>query len=233
MDNAVLNAQVRDKSVKANVVRRHGMIPAQYYGHGVENLTLQMDYQEFRKLFRTAGENTIINLKIEGAGDKKVLVHHVDYNPVTDEFTHVEFINVRMDEEVTTKVPITLEGQAPAVKELAGVLMQNLDELEIRCLPGDLIHEVIVSIESLVDFNSSVHVSDITVPEKITVVTEPERTVATVTPPREEEPEEVEEPDVEGVEVEGEEKAEGEEGEGEEGEKKEEGGDEKKEEGGE
>ena len=189
------------------------MIPAEYYGHGIENHSLQMDYQTFRKVYRHAGENTVIDLEIEGGGNKKVLVHRVDYNPVSDRFTYVEFINVRMDEEVTTHVPIVLEGQAPAVKELAGVLVQNLDELEIRCLPGDLIHEVTVSVESLVDFNASVHVADIKVPGKITVITDPETTVATVTPPREEEAEEVPEMDVASVQVEGEEKAEGEEGE--------------------
>jgi large subunit ribosomal protein L25 len=231
MDKSVLKAETRDKSVKANAIRRQGLIPAEYYGRGIENLSLQMDYQEFRKLYREAGENTIIELKVEGSDDKKVLVHQVTYDPVSDEFTHVEFINVRMDEEVTTHVAIHLEGQAPAVKELAGVLMQNLDQLEVRCLPGNLIHEVTVSIESLVDFNAAVHVSDITVPETITVLTDPDTTVATVTAPREEELEELPEEDVAGVEVEGEEGAEGEEGEG--GDEKKEGGDEAKEEGGE
>lgn len=214
MEKAVLNAKTRDNSVKAKTLRRDGLLPGQFYGSGIENVSLQMDYQEFRKLYREAGENTIIDLKIDGNGDKKVLVHSVDYDPVSDEFIHVEFINVKMDEEVTTNVPIVLEGQAPAVKELGGILMQNLDELEIRCLPGDLIHEVIVDISSLEDFNSSIHVEAINLPEKITVLTDPERTVATVSAPREEEPEEVEAPDVEGVEVEGEAKEEGEAAEG-------------------
>lgn len=212
MDIVKLTVQPRDKTVKAHALRRRDMIPAEYYGHGIANESLQMDYQTFRKIYRHAGENTVIDLEIEGGGKKKVLVHRVDYNPVSDRFTYVEFINVRMDEEVTTHVPIILEGQAPAVKELSGVLVQNLDELEIRCLPGDLIHELTVSVESLVDFNAAVHVSDIKVPEKITVLTEPETTVATVTPPREEETEELPEMDVDSVKVEGEEKTESEDG---------------------
>lgn len=187
MENAVLEAAVRDASVGAKNVRRAGRIPAVYYGHGVDNVRVTMDYQAFRRLFREAGENTVITLKIEGLGDKKVLVHHVDYHPVTDEYQHIEFINVRMDEAVTTHVPIVLEGQAPAVKEMGGVLMQTLDQLEIRCLPGDLIHEVIISIDSLVDFHTALHVSDLKVSDKITIITEPEVTIASVQAPRAEE----------------------------------------------
>lgn len=212
MEKAVLNVQVRDKAVKAKNLRREGLLVAEFYGHGVENMSLQTDYQEFRKLYREAGENTVIDLVVDGGKTFKVLVHQVEYDPVTDEFQHVDFINVRMDQEVTTNVPVVLEGQAPAVKELGGIVMQNLDEIEVRCLPGDLINEITLNIESLVDFNSSIHVSEITVPEKITVVTDPERTVVTVTAPREEEPEETEAPDVAGVEVEGEAKEESEEG---------------------
>lgn len=187
MDNTLLEAQVRDMALSAKNVRRQNMIPANYYGHGVDNVSLMMDYQKFRRLFRKAGENTIIDLKIDGVGDKKVLVHHVDYHPVTDAYQHVEFINVRMDEEVTTHITITLEGTAPAVKEQGGILMQTLDQLEIRCLPGDLIHEVTLSVESLADFHTALHVSDISVPAKITVLNDPKQTVASVQAPREEE----------------------------------------------
>lgn len=229
MENAVLNVQLRDKSTKAKNLRKQNLIPAEYYGHGVENVSVQMDYQTFRKLYREAGENTIIDLKIDGSGDKKVLVHRVDRHPVSDEIEYVEFINVRLDEKVTTNLPIHLEGQAPAVKELGGTLVQNLDELEIRCLPDDLIHEVTLSLESLVDFHSALHVSDIVVPEKIEVLTDPGRTVATVQPPRAEEEEIAPEDEmgIEDVEVAGEEKEEGE------AEAAEEGGEEKIEEGGE
>lgn len=190
MDKATLEASKRDGSVLARHLRQQGLLPAEYYGSGVENLSLQMDYQDFRRLYRKAGENTVIELIVDG-DTKTVLVHNVDYDPVSDNFSHVEFINVRMDEEVTTMVPVTLEGQAPAVKELGGTLVQSLNEIEVRCLPGDLIHEVKLDVSSLVDFHSALHVSDITLPETITLLTDVESTVATVSAPREEEPEEV------------------------------------------
>jgi len=207
MDNAAITAQLRDTTAKAKVLRRENLIPAEYYGKGVDNKSLQMDYQTFRKLYRTAGDNTVIDLTVEGdKAPKKVLVHHVSFHPVTDAITHVEFINVNMNEEVTAHVDITLEGQAPAVKEMAGVLTQSLDSIEIKCLPGNLIHGVTLNIESLVDFHTALHVSDIELPENITLLTDPAITVATVSAQREEEPEEVAEVDVSSVEVAGEKK---------------------------
>ena len=108
------------------------------------------------------------------------MIHHVDYHPVSDDITHVEFINIKMDQAIHTRVKVKLEGTAPAVKELQGTLVQSIHEVEIKCLPADLIHELILNIDALVDFNASLHVSDIKLPERITLITDPELTVATV-----------------------------------------------------
>jgi len=214
MDKVTFAAQPRDKAVKAKILRKKNLIPAEYYGHGVENMSLQLDYQSFRKLYRKAGNNTVIDLEIEGKGMKNVLIHNVDTHTVTDLYTHVEFINVRMDEEVSTTIPVRLEGTAPAVKDLGGILIQNLDGVDVTCLPKDLVQEIVVSVESLVDFNSSITVADLKIPKGITVTNEPEASVAYVTAPQEEEVASAEAAvvDVAAVEVPGEKK----EGEGEE-----------------
>lgn len=201
MDKVKFPAQPRDKAVKAKILRRKNLIPAEYYGRGIENMSLQVDYQAFRKLYKKAGSNTVIDLEIDGKGMKNVLIHNVSAHPVTDLYTHVEFINVRMDEEVTTTIPVRLEGQAPAVKDLAGILIQNLDGVEVTCLPKDLVHEIVVSVESLVDFNSSITVADLKIPAGITVLNEPEASVAYVTAPQEEEVAPTEPVDVAAVEV--------------------------------
>lgn len=211
MQKVSFTAQVRDKSVKASSLRKDNLIPAEYYGRGIENMSLQMNYQAFRKLYKSAGNNTVIDLEIEGKGTKNVLIHNVESHPVTDLYTHVEFINVRMDEEVTTTIPVRLEGVAPAVKELGGILIQNLDEVEVTCLPKDLIHEIVVDISSLVDFNASITVADLKVPSSIKVSNEPGAMVANVTEPQEEEVAPTEPVDVASVEVTTE-KKEGEEG---------------------
>lgn len=213
MDKVIFAAQPRDKSVKAKILRKQNLIPAEYYGHGVENMSLQLDYQSFRKMYKKAGSNTVIDLEIEGKGMKNVLIHNVDTHTVTDLYTHVEFINVRMDEEVTTTIPVRLEGTAPAVKDMGGTLIQNLDGIDVTCLPKDLVHEIVIDVSSLVDFNSSITVADLKIPKGITVTNEMDASVAYVTAPREEEVVTTEAAvvDVAAVEVPGE-KKEGEEG---------------------
>lgn len=202
MDSISLPCESRDPQVKAARLRRDGKIPAEYYGNGVKNHSLALDYQTFRRVYKKAGDNTIIDLQIANGGEKKVLVQRVDYDPRSGQFLYVEFINIRMDEEVTTHVPIVLEGQAPAVKEMGGILIQSLDEIEIRCLPKDLLHEVKVDISSLVDFHHSIHVSDIQLPSSVTCLTDGGVTVATVSAPAQEvEESPTEERTVEDVEV--------------------------------
>lgn len=181
-----LTAQLRDKSVKAKDIRKNKMIPAEYYGRGVENISLQMNYQDFRRMYRTAGMNTVIDLTIEGKGDKNVIVQRVDTDTVTDAISYVELVNVRMDEEITADVPLRLEGQSPAVRDLGAILIQNLDSVEVTCLPAKMPHEFVVNIESLVDLNSSVHVSDLVAPAGVTINADPEESIISLSLPQEE-----------------------------------------------
>lgn len=191
MENIILDVQTRDTKVKARNLCSKRLIPAEYYGKGVKNQSFSMDYESFRKVFKSAGSNTIIILKIDGKNELNVLVHDVQYDPITDHIRHVDFSNVRMDEEVKTKVQIIFNGIAPAVKELGGILMTPVDEIEIKCLPKDLIHKIDVNIDVLVDYNSFIRVKDLIIPKTITVLTDPNDIVATVVPPKEEKEEEV------------------------------------------
>ena len=207
MDTIVLKAQKRDPKARANTLRRVKLVPAEFYGRGVENLSLQMAYGDIRRAYKSAGQNTIIDLDIDGS-KKKVLIHHVDYHPVSDDITHVEFINIKMDQAINTRVKVKLEGTAPAVKELQGTLVQSIHEIEIKCLPADLIHELILNVETLVDFNASLHVSDIKLPERITLITDAELTVATVAQQKAEEEAPAEPVDLSKIEVSSEKKVE-------------------------
>ena len=185
MEILALNLQTRDKNEKVKDLRKSNLIPAEFYGKGVENKSLQVDYQTFRRLFRQAGGNTVLELNVDDGKEKyNALVHEVSYHPVTDVMTHIEFINVSMNEEIHTHIPLKFVGMAPAVKELAGVLVHNLDQIEVKCLPKDMIHDIEVNIESLVDFTNSIHVGDLNVPSKITVLTPADQLVLSVIAPR-------------------------------------------------
>ena len=202
METMSLDVQPRDKSVRAKELLSKGIIPIEFYGKGVENQSFQVDYQTFRRLFRVAGRNTVIALSIEGEKKKlNAVIYDVSYHPVTDDIVHIDFIAVKMDEFIYTDVPVVLTGTAPAVKELGGILMHHLNQVEVKCLPGDLINNIEVDVESLVDFNAFIRIKDLQVPESLELLGNPEDVVVTVVAPREEEEEEIEE--VEGGELEG------------------------------
>src|SRR5947207_4708399 len=111
-----LIVQPREKFGKANkTLRKEGVIPAELYGHGVANLHLAVNAKEFRLLFKQAGENTVIELKV---GDKKhpALIHDVKRDYLSGEVEHIDFYQVRMDVKTKVHVPIEFIGEAPAVK---------------------------------------------------------------------------------------------------------------------
>lgn len=190
METVPLHAEVRDKKASLRELRSNRLIPAVLYGHSRENVLLQLDYQTFRKALIKAGGSTIIDLDYDDKADK-ALVYHVQRDPVTDEIIHVDFKFVRMDEAITTKIPLEFIGVSPAVKDLAGLLDHKKTEIEVKCLPADLISSIQVDISCLTDFNAVIHVKDLNVPEKIEVLHDPLETIATVLPPRVEEVETV------------------------------------------
>lgn len=202
MDLAV---QKREKFGKANrALRQKGLVPAEFYGRGVENKHLSVNGRDFLKVFREAGENTIVNLVI-GELKEPALIYDVVKDPLTEEVIHVDFYKVRMDEEIRAHIPLRFVGESLAVKERLGTLNKAMGEVEVEALPGNLPHDIEVDLSNLVDLNKSIHVRDLKVPEKVKVLLEPETVVATVVPLREEEVKE-KPADVSEVKVEGEEK---------------------------
>lgn len=186
MQTFALEATGRQMTLKPKAIRASGRIPAVYYGRGKASLSLELNYQTFRKVFEKAGENTIIDLTVDG---KKVpvLVHDVQFDPVTDKIAHVDFIHVDMEKEVTTSVKVTFVGVAPAVKNLGGILDVQKHEIKIKCLPKDLIHGIEVDVSPIVDYHTSIHVKDLKVPATVKILDNPDDTVVTATPPRAEE----------------------------------------------
>lgn len=180
MDSFVLETFPREASQKSKAIRASGKVPAEYYGRGQKNISFQMDYQKFKKIFLKAGENTIIELAVDG---KKlpVLIHEMQYDPISDDISHVDFIHVDMDKEVTTSVKVTILGIAPAVKNLGGILDVQKHDIKIKCLPKNLIHSIEVDVSSIVDFHTSIHVKDLKVPSTIKILDNMEDTVVTAT----------------------------------------------------
>lgn len=184
MELAVQTREKFGKTVKA--LRTQGFIPAELYGHGVENLHLTVSEKEFVKVFKEAGENTVIQLLIDSE-KRPALVHDIQRDYVDDSVIHVDFYQVRMDEKLNVRVPIEFVGDAPAVKEKAGILNRSMTEIEVEALPSNLPHHFTVSLDGLTDLNQSIYVKDIEVPKDVGVLVDPETVVVTVTPPLKEE----------------------------------------------
>ncbi|RJQ29036.1 50S ribosomal protein L25 [Candidatus Parcubacteria bacterium] len=203
MDIAVHVRNKFGKSVQA--LRREGFIPAELYGHGVPNLHLAVPRKEFSKVFREAGENTVLTLLV-GSERKAALIHDVQRDYLTDDVQHVDFYQVRMDEKIKAPIPIEFTGDAPAVKEKGGILNKAMFTIEVEALPGDLPRRLSLSLNSLDDLDKSLYVKDIVVPENVRVLVDPETVIATVTPPAAEEKVEEALPDISSIKVEDEEK---------------------------
>lgn len=201
-----MNTLPRTTFGKANKsIRKEGGIPAEFYGHGMKNETLVVDRKEFQKVFKQAGENTVINLVLDGK-KQPCLVYNVQYDTVSGDIIHIDFYGVRMDEKLRTMVPLEFIGESPAVKELGGILNKAVAEIEVEALPADLPHSFTVDISGLVELNQSVYVKDIKASKNVKILMDADTAVVTVTEPAPEEETAPPVVDVSEVKVESEEK---------------------------
>lgn len=170
-------------------LRKQGELPIILYGHATEAQPLSVPLKSFRKVYREAGQSSLVEVKIGDKTPIKALIHDVQLDPVTDEILHADLYKVNMTEKVKTEVPLKFVGEAPAVKELEGNLITQRDYVTIEALPTDLIPEIEVDVSPLQTFEDTIKVADIKakVPSTVTILDEDEEIVALVTPPRSEE----------------------------------------------
>lgn len=169
---------------KVRSFRKQGTIPAIMYGHKVTPQNLWVNVLEFRKVFAEAGENTVIELSLEGNGKMNVLVHDFQSDTLTGQISHVDFFQVRMDEKLETEIPLEFIGESKAIKELGGMLVKTTERVLVSCLPADLPKHFEVDIAVLQTFDDHIKVSDLVVPKKVQVLTDPEVVIALVERPR-------------------------------------------------
>ncbi|MBI4427034.1 MAG: 50S ribosomal protein L25 [Candidatus Magasanikbacteria bacterium] len=219
----------------ADVVRAAGQLPGILYGQGIEPVSLAADRVKFQKLYDQAGESSLIDFTVEGGKEPvKVLIQDIQYDPVKQKPIHFDLRQIRMDKEMDVTIQIHFINEPPAVKGLGGTLNKSIEEIDVRCLPKDLIGSVEVDLGVLQTFDDAIHIKDIKFPDGIKVMNKLDLVVAKVMPPLTEEQlkamEESGPKSVEEVEVEkkGKVEEEGEAAAGEAGEKKEEKKEEKK-----
>jgi len=154
------------------------------YGGGAAAEPLSVSTSEFLKMWRKAGESTVVTLSVDGDTSKSVLIHDIAFDPVTNDPLHVDFYEVVADRLLKTNIPLHFVGEAPAIKVLGGVLTKVMHEVEVEALPKDLPHEIEVDISSLATFSDHILLKHIALPTGVTLIGEPDATVAKIIPPR-------------------------------------------------
>ncbi len=177
----VLVAKKRTEDV--DVVRSEGMVPAVVYGKGMKTTSLSIPMTAFQKLYEQAGDSSLVDLQIEGGETLPVVVQDVQMNPVKRDVMHVDFKRVIMGEVMTVDVALEFVGVPPAEKGLGGTTIKSIDSITVSCLPKDLADRIVVDLSSLQTFDDSISVSDIVLPEGMTLVTSATALVAKVAAP--------------------------------------------------
>ena len=183
-----LAAQTRESmGRRAKHVHDNGMIPAVVYGKGVEPRPIQVSRSEFRQVFRAAGMSSLIDLTVGSDKVFKAVVKDLQVDPISLEPYHIDFHQIRMDEEMTAEVPLKFIGESKAVKEFAGTLVKSLDSVTVKCLPADLPHEIEVDLSVLATFDDHINVGSLKLPNGVKVSDDVNATIATVVAPLTEE----------------------------------------------
>jgi large subunit ribosomal protein L25 len=186
----VLAASRRTVTGKAvSRLRREGKLPAVVYGHGVASEPIQVDLREFDTLRRHVGRNAIVDLSLDGARPRAVMVQAVQIHPVNRRAVHADLFVVRMTEEMTVDVTVAFTGESTASEKLGGTLLHLRETVSVRALPGDIPESLELDITPLDSFDAVLHVSDLQAPNGVTILTDEHEALARVQAPRvEEEP---------------------------------------------
>ncbi|MFN8556176.1 MAG: 50S ribosomal protein L25 [Dehalococcoidia bacterium] len=183
MAKITLNARPRTVlGKKVATLRRAGITPANIYGHNVVSTAIEADTHDLGLLLRRAGRTGLVEVTVEGEREpRNVLVRDIRRRATTGDLIHVDFLQVSMTERLTVNVPLVLTGQAPVLGNSDALVFQNLDSLEVSCLPGDIPDHINVDVTGMTETTSVIHVRDLTLPAGVTAMNDADGVVASVT----------------------------------------------------
>ncbi len=179
MNKYILKAEKRVLlGSKVKKLRRLGTIPANVFGHTIVSQAIQVSEVEFNRVYKQAGETSLIWIKIEGEDkERPTLVKALTNNPITGQKYHIDFHQVNLKEKVTANIPVELVGEAQMVKDGQAIIDLNLHEIEVEALPTDLPESIDFDISLLKEIGDSLKVGDVKLSSEVTVLTDSEMTV--------------------------------------------------------
>jgi len=167
---------------KVKLLRKDGVTPANIYGNGIESRAIQIPSDELLRVLQAAGRSEIVYVSLDGE-ERPTFVYGVQRNPVTDLILHVDFLQIDLTKKVKIDIPVHIVGAAPAVETYQGILVHSLDHVTVESLPTDVPSDLEVDVSVLEEIDQSLHVSDLTTPEGVEILTDGRQMIAKVEPP--------------------------------------------------
>ena len=183
MEEVVVKADRRTVVGKqVSALRRAGKLPAVLYGRHIDPMPISLDLKESTRILDRLSPSALILIKMDGE-QHYALVRDKQRNPLLGSLRHVDFLAVSLTEKVRSSVSIQLTGESPAVEELSGILVLNIEELEVEALPRALPERIVVDISGLKEIGDTIFVREISLPAGIEVLSDPDEAVVLVTQP--------------------------------------------------
>lgn len=176
-----LKAEKREKGEKL----AGNFMAAILYGPNIENESLKVKSNDFAKVYSLAGESNLIKLEVAGKSEN-ILVKEVQRHPTKGFFTHADLYQVDMSRVITTEIPLNYVGGSKAVKEMGGLLIKNLNEVSVECLPKDLVASIDIDISFLDSLGKTIFIRDLNIPSGLKVMNNIDDSVVSVVEPKEE-----------------------------------------------
>ena len=180
-----LQIEKRDKKANTKKLRESGKIPAIFYGRKTKATEISVPMQEFIKVWRKAGETTLIELAGEGEA-VPAMIYATDVDPVTGVFRHVDFYTIEKGQKIEVGVPLNFVGVSAAVKDLGGILVKVMHEFKLEAEPRYLPQSIDVNINVLSTLESQILVKDVALPANVTLLGKLEEVVAAISVAKEE-----------------------------------------------
>jgi large subunit ribosomal protein L25 len=166
---------------KVSALRREGVTPAHLFGPKVESQTIQVDTATLKRALGEAGHTGLINLHLgHEKSPRTVMVREVQIDTFKNELLHVDFYQVLLTENIKVDVPLILVGESAAAKTKGNTLVQELNQLTIQCLPGNIPSTISVDVAPLITADQMVRVRDLQIGKDIQVINDPDVVVARI-----------------------------------------------------
>ena len=166
-------------------LRKTGIMPVHLYGGDGGSLSLQGDSADLNNLLPRVGLNIPVSVIVEDNNSNEIcFVREIQRHPLTENILHVDFMRVDVKSKITASVPIKILGDSPAVRLLGGTIIQNIQLITVEALPLNVPELISIDISSLTDFETAIHISDISVDDDVIITNPSDALVVRVAPPR-------------------------------------------------